>query len=206
MATKIKQITDKTGLDGLLFGNWMARFGANNMKTYMSGLLIVLALTSFPVSASSDKGREADTIDTEELKSTEQDAIKVYGEIDGAMYIIDENAPEAIPTFDESDTTVFVKVEQMPEFPNGNQALLAYLAEKIKYPIVTGELRGGKEICEFIVNKDGSICNVHASQSSADSLLTKELLRAIQQMPHWIPGKHKGHVVRVKYVVPVNFT
>lgn len=58
MATKIKQITEKTGLDGLLFGNWMARFGANNMKTYMSGLLIVLALTSFPVSASSDKGRK----------------------------------------------------------------------------------------------------------------------------------------------------
>lgn len=142
---------------------------------------------------------------TEELKSTEQDSIKVYSEIDGAMYIIDENAPEAIPTFDESDTTVFVKVEQMPEFPNGNQALLAYLAEKIKYPIVTGDLRGGKEMCEFIVNKDGSICNVHISQSSVDSLLTKELLQAIQQMPNWIPGKHKGHVVRVKYVVPVNF-
>ena len=142
---------------------------------------------------------------TEELKSTEQDSINVYGEIDGAMYIIDENAPEAIPTFDESDTTVFVKVEQMPEFPNGNQALLAYLAEKIKYPIVTGELRGGKEMCEFIVNKDGSICNVHISQSSVDSLLTKELLQAIQQMPNWIPGKHKGHVVRVRYTVPISF-
>ena len=142
---------------------------------------------------------------TEELKSTEQDSIKVYSEIDGAMYIIDENAPEAIPTFDESDTTVFVKVEQMPEFPNGNQALFTYLSENIKCPVVTYELRGGRAICEFIVNKDGSITNIHISQSSADSLLDKEALRIIKQMPNWIPGKHKGHVVRVRYIVPISF-
>lgn len=177
----------------------------NTMKSYMLEILIALTMTFCPVPASSNERREADTISVDELKSAENDSIKVYGEIDGAMYIIDENAPEAMPTFDESDTTIFVKVDQMPEFPNGTQALFTYLSENFKSPIVTGELRGGKEICEFIVNKDGSICNVHISQSSADSLLTKELLRAIQQMPHWIPGKHKGHVVRVKYVVPVNF-
>lgn len=32
MATKIKQITDKTGLDGLLFGNWMARQGISKQE------------------------------------------------------------------------------------------------------------------------------------------------------------------------------
>ena len=175
------------------------------MKTYMTGLMIVLTLTFCLVSASSDERRETDTISVDELKSAEQDSIKVYGEIDGAMYIIDENAPEAIPTFDESDTTVFVKVEQMPEFPNGNQALFTYLSENIKCPVVTYELRGGRAICEFIVNKDGSITNIHISQSSADSLLDKEALRIIKQMPNWIAGKHKGHVVRVRYIVPISF-
>lgn len=177
----------------------------NTMKSYMLEILIALTMTFCPVSASSNERREADTISVDELKSAEHDSIKVYGEIDGAMYIIDENVPEAIPTFDESDTTVFVKVDQMPEFPNGTQALFTYLSENFKCPVVTYDLRGGRAICEFIVNKDGSISHIHISQSSADSLLDKEALRVIPQMPNWIPGKHKGHVVRVRYTVPISF-
>lgn len=46
----------------------------------------------------------------------------------------------------------------MPSFPDGKSALLNYLAENVKYPVVALE-NGvqGRVLCEFIVHKDGSI-------------------------------------------------
>ena len=107
---------------------------------------------------------------------------------------------------EEDEQVVFVVVETMPEFPGGTQALFKYLSENVKYPVIAQE-NGiqGRVICQFTVNKDGSIVDVEVVRSGGDASLDKEAVRVIKSMPKWSPGKQRGKAVRVKYTVPVNF-
>lgn len=100
---------------------------------------------------------------------------------------------------------IFQVVEQMPEFPGGMQALMAYLSKNIKYPSVAQD-NGiqGRVFVSFVVNKDGSIVDPEVIKS-VDAALDKEAMRVIKAMPKWNPGKQRGKPVRVKYTVPVLF-
>lgn len=115
-------------------------------------------------------------------------------------------APVEAPVEEEEEEVVFVVVESMPEFPGGQQALFKYLNENVKYPVIAQE-NGiqGRVICQFVVNKDGSIVDVEVVRSGGDASLDKEAIRVIKSMPKWKPGKQRGKPVRVKYTVPVNF-
>ena len=100
---------------------------------------------------------------------------------------------------------IFQVVEQMPEFPGGMQALMAYLSKNIKYPSVAQD-NGiqGRVLVSFVVNKDGSIVDPEVIKS-VDAALDHEAMRVIKAMPKWNPGKQRGKPVRVKYTVPVLF-
>ena len=115
-------------------------------------------------------------------------------------------APVEAPVEEEEEEVVFVIVEKMPEFPGGQQALFKYLSENVKYPVIAQE-NGiqGRVICQFVVNKDGSIVDVEVVRSGGDPSLDKEAIRVIKSMPKWKPGQQRGKPVRVKYTVPVNF-
>ena len=115
-------------------------------------------------------------------------------------------APVEAPVEEEEEEVVFVVVETMPEFPGGQQALFKYLSENVKYPVIAQE-NGiqGRVICQFVVNRDGSIVDVEVVRSGGDPSLDKEAIRVIKSMPKWKPGKQRGKAVRVKYTVPVNF-
>ena len=107
-------------------------------------------------------------------------------------------------TTDEDVT--FIVVEQMPQFPGGQNALFKFLSENVKYPLIARENKiQGRVVCQFVVNKDGSISDVEVTQSGGDASLDKEAVRVLKAMPNWIPGKQKGKPVRVKYTVPVTF-
>ena len=115
-------------------------------------------------------------------------------------------APVEAPVEEEEEEVVFMVVETMPEFPGGQQALFKYLSENVKYPVIAQE-NGiqGRVICQFVVNKDGSIVEVEVVRSGGDPSLDKEAVRVIKSMPKWKPGQQRGKPVRVKYTVPVNF-
>ena len=100
---------------------------------------------------------------------------------------------------------VFDVVEQMPSFPGGQQKLMDYLSENIRYPKELAEASiQGRVIVTFIVEKDGSISNVKVAKS-LDPLLDKEAVRVVSGMPKWIPGRQNGVAVRVRYIIPVTF-
>lgn len=105
----------------------------------------------------------------------------------------------------EEENKVFDVVEQMPSYPGGMGALMQYLSNNIKYPVIAEE-NGiqGRVICTFVVERDGSITDVRVAKS-VDPSLDKEAMRVIKSMPHWIPGKQNGSAVRVKYTLPVTF-
>ena len=105
----------------------------------------------------------------------------------------------------EEEQQIFQVVENMPEFPGGTAALMAYLRKNIKYPTICQE-QGiqGRVIVQFVVNKDGSIVDPVVARS-VDPYLDKEAIRVVSSMPKWKPGKQRGKPVRVRYTLPVAF-
>ncbi|MEG1838929.1 MAG: TonB family protein [Bacteroidaceae bacterium] len=113
--------------------------------------------------------------------------------------------PVAVEEPEPEEQTIFQVVENMPEFPGGQAALLGFLGKNIKYPTIAQE-NGvqGRVIVQFVVNKDGSVVDPVVVRS-VDPYLDKEALRVIKTMPKWKPGQQRGKTVRVKYTVPVTF-
>ncbi len=137
--------------------------------------------------------------------NVETESIEVNTEDDKTEEIVIA-APVEAPVEEEEEEVVFVVVESMPEFPGGQQALFKYLSDNIKYPVIAQE-NGiqGRVICQFTVNKDGSIVDIEVVRSGGDPSLDKEAVRVIKTMPKWKPGKQRGKPVRVKFTVPVSF-
>ncbi|MCQ2340007.1 MAG: energy transducer TonB [Paludibacteraceae bacterium] len=136
-----------------------------------------------------------DDVETEEIQiNTEEDKTEVVIQ-----------APVEIKEEEEEENVVFVIVEKQPEFPGGTQAMMKYLSENIKYPMIAQE-NGiqGRVICQFVVNKDGSIVDIQVVRS-VDPSLDKEAIRVIKSMPKWKPGMQRGKAVRVKFTLPVVF-
>ena len=123
------------------------------------------------------------------------------GEILKAKEIIAQPEP---PKHVEEDK-VFDIVEQRPLFPGGQSALMQFLHDNIKYPVVAQE-NGvqGRVTVQFVVEKDGSITDVHVLRG-VDPSLDKEAVRVVKSMPRWTPGKQNGTTVRVNYRLPVLF-
>ena len=105
----------------------------------------------------------------------------------------------------EEEGEIFQVVEELPMYAGGMQELMKYLQMNICYPKEAQE-RGlqGRVIVQFVVNKDGSICNEQVVKS-VDPQLDAEAIRVIRCMPNWIPGKQRGEPVRVRFTLPVTF-
>ena len=105
----------------------------------------------------------------------------------------------------ENDT-IYLSSEQLPEFPGGQQAMFQYIADNVEYPVFA-RMNGiqGRTICQFVVNKSGSLSDIKILKSSGNNELDEEAVNVIASMPKWIPGRSAGEIVRVKYTIPVTF-
>ena len=132
-------------------------------------------------------------------------AVKGNDDANGEILKAKEVIAEPEPPKHEEENKVFDIVEQQPLFPGGPAALMKYLSENTKYPVVAQE-NGvqGRVTVQFVVEKDGSISDVHVLRG-VDPSLDKEAVRVVKSMPRWTPGKQNGITVRVNYRVPVLF-
>lgn len=139
-----------------------------------------------------DKTEIEDELEIEDTEATDQTAITAVMQVASVKEVEEENP-------------VFFIVEEMPEFPGGDAALRAYIAQSVKYPQIAQE-NGiqGKVYVNFVVGKDGSISNVKIARG-VDPSLDKEAIRVVTALPKWKPGKQGGKPVRVSYTVPINF-
>ena len=112
---------------------------------------------------------------------------------------------ETVSQVTQEDEVVHIRVDRMPEFPGGQAALNRYLAQNLQYPILAQE-NGiqGRVICQFIVEKDGSVGDVTVIRGVYESL-DNEAIRVVEAMPKWIPGVQGGEIVRVRYTLPIRF-
>lgn len=131
--------------------------------------------------------------------------VKGNDDVNGEVLKAKEVIAQPEPPKHEEEAKVFDVVEQMPSFPGGPSALMEYLHDHVKYPVVAQE-NGvqGRVVVSFIVEKDGSITDVRVVRS-VDPSLDREAARVVSSMPRWTPGKQNGSAVRVKYNVPVMF-
>ena len=111
---------------------------------------------------------------------------------------------------EEADSTdeVFWVVDQRPEYPGGEAALMEYLRSNLQYPENCKKNKvQGRVLISFVVNKDGSIVEpaVVKSAGPAGVELDVEALRVVSSMPAWTPGMQNGEAVRVQYTIPVVF-
>jgi protein TonB len=148
----------------------------------------------------------------EEMKDVEISTKTQEGSDDGVVAglgdePIEEAPPEIIKEVEPPKPTqeVFKVVEQMPSFPDGQAALLRYLAQNIEYPTIAKE-NGveGMVVVQFVVERDGSIAGANVVKGIGAGC-DEEALRVVRSMPKWQPGKQRGQPVRVQFNLPIRF-
>lgn len=161
-----------------------------------------------PVIKKDDEVKPEDELKTQdELMNTKTaiGALDVKGNDDANGEVLKIKEAVAQPEPKPEVEKVFDVVEQMPSFPGGPSALMEWLSNNVKYPVVAQE-NGvqGRVVVSFVVERDGSITDVKVVRG-VDPSLDREASRVVRAMPRWIPGKQNGSAVRVKYNVPVAF-
>ncbi len=100
---------------------------------------------------------------------------------------------------------VYQVVEQMPEFPGGEQAMMNFIQKNLQYPILERENDiQGRVIIGFVVEEDGSLSNIQVKRGVSIGI-AKEAVRLIKSMPRFKPGRQSGKLVRVQYNLPIVF-
>ena len=127
------------------------------------------------------------------------DVIKVADEIVGRLELDYETI------YDDSDEEIFYVQESPPKFPGGVAAMYRFISENVKYPQLAKENNiVGKVIVRFVIEKDGSISNPEVIKDIGGGC-GAEVLRVLQLMPKWRPGRQHGVPVRSGFSLPVNF-
>lgn len=92
-----------------------------------------------------------------------------------------------------------------PSFPGGISELKKFLSENV-YSYIFSRYReeciSGKIIIRFVVEKDGSLTNFEIMKGIYPCM-DKDVLRILETMPNWIPGKDNGVEVRKYYILPI---
>ena len=159
-----------------------------------------------------DKVKKEDEIKTQdELKETET----AFGQKDNEKGTEDRNVTrtlkeevvveQKVEKPKEVKEEVFRSVEQMPQFPGGEQALMKYLQSHINYPPMAAENNvQGKVVVQFVVDKTGKVGEVKVVRS-VDKDLDREAVRVCKSLPKFTPGRQNGQAVSVWYTLPVTF-
>ena len=159
-----------------------------------------------------DKVKKEDEIKTQdELKETET----AFGQKDNEKGTEDRNVTRTlkeevvvekkVEAPKEVKEEVFRSVEQMPQFPGGEAALMKYLQSHIQYPPMAAENNvQGRVVVQFVVDKTGKVGEVKVVRS-VDKDLDKAAVRVCKSLPKFTPGRQNGQAVSVWYTLPVTF-
>ncbi|HET8962664.1 MAG TPA: energy transducer TonB [Chitinophagales bacterium] len=148
-----------------------------------------------PIVLESTDDKESDTMEFDEITNNEKSVAETSS----------KKIPEAVSTTSSENANIFLIVEQMPEFPGGEEAMYKFLAENIKYPALAKDNSiQGTVYIKFVVSDKGKISDavvVRGIGSGCD----EEALRVVKKMPNWSPGMQEGKQVDVYYTLPIKF-
>ncbi|MCF8347388.1 MAG: energy transducer TonB [Bacteroidales bacterium] len=102
--------------------------------------------------------------------------------------------------------SIYLIVDQPPEFIGGSEALMGYLGQNLRYPSEAKEAGiSGKIYVQFVVEANGTISNETILRGIGGGC-DEEALQVIHGMPAWSPGIQNGVPVRVVRTLPINFS
>jgi periplasmic protein TonB len=106
-----------------------------------------------------------------------------------------------------SDDGSLFFVEVMPTFKGGDtQKFAEWVKRNMYYPTEAVENGiSGTVVITFVIEKDGSVTDVSIVKG-VHPLLDDEALKVISGSPRWSPGLQKGQPVRIRFIIPVNFS
>ena len=144
-----------------------------------------------------------------------------------------DNVTVSLTDADPNDSIV-ERPSKLAQYPGGFEACYQFIAQNVKYPqIALAHAVQGRVSVQFVVNKDGSVCDVTVVSNNANSnvevrdvegekeegaeyitlselnsarkALEEEAIRVIKAMPKWEPAEQDGKKVRSRFRLPINF-
>ncbi|MEI7596218.1 MAG: energy transducer TonB [Bacteroidota bacterium] len=157
----------------------------NNKACYKENS--AMQLTSLEKYVITKKGAEVNDTE-EEIKSTDVvESFSIYNNQETAC-----NDP-------------YIIVDEMPEFPGGDEGRIEFFANNIKCPDLARQNRvEGTVYIQFVIGTDGSVKDV-ALARGIGSGCDEEAIRIAKMMPKWKPGKQGNKLVNVLCTIPINF-
>lgn len=105
----------------------------------------------------------------------------------------------------EDPNQIFLVVEQMPEFPGGREALLAFIRNNMRYPAQARRLQTeGTVYVTFVVDTDGKVGDIQVVKGIGAGC-DEEAARVVRLFPPWKGGKQRGRPVKVRFTLPLKF-
>lgn len=104
----------------------------------------------------------------------------------------------------KTEDSIFAFVHKMP---NPGYNVNEKLGSLIEYPEEAKQKQiEGRVAVKFVVGKDGKISGMEVKGKNVDPLLKDAAIKAVAQLPDWIPGEDEhGNKVAVYFTLPVNF-
>lgn len=95
--------------------------------------------------------------------------------------------------------------EIQPVFPGGEEGLMTYLANNIKYPQYAREANvQGTVFVAFIIRPDGYVSHVKILRGIGGGC-DEEAVRVVRKMPVWKPAYNSGKPTFIQFNLPIRF-
>ncbi|MDR2955099.1 MAG: energy transducer TonB [Prevotella sp.] len=92
-----------------------------------------------------------------------------------------------------------------PSFPGGEKEMNKFIKKKLKTPTYAKKGRVGERIVAgFIVRRSGEITDLYIVEG-AEPTCNAEVIRLIEAMPKWVPGKVDGENKDCLVYIPISF-
>ncbi|MBT1712438.1 hypothetical protein KK062_29625 [Fulvivirgaceae bacterium PWU5] len=90
--------------------------------------------------------------------------------------------------------------EVMPVYKKGLEDFIRDFRKDMKLP---HGCHPDKIVLKCVVDKTGKLSNIEIAADSTDDKCREGLIRSLESLPAWTPGRHKGKPVCVRMVMPM---
>ena len=117
---------------------------------------------------------------------------------------------DSMSQYSKDTVGIFTKIDVEASYPGGLPAWRKFLEQNLDANAPINEIPKRKKyfqqtaICQFIVCKDGSICDIKVINKVLPSI-KKEVERVIALSGKWIPAQHTGREVKAYRKQPITF-
>lgn len=101
---------------------------------------------------------------------------------------------------------IYDYLEIMPEFPGGKEMLFDYFTKNLIYPeaAIKNKIQGTVYV-KLVIDEHGNVLMPMIARGLSPEC-DAEVIRLVNDMPRWVPGKQNGKPAAVRYTIPIKFS